>query len=38
MKPSELIDYLYSKVGAHYYDRIDTRLQSRSNAKRCTSG
>ena len=28
MKPSELIEYLYSKVGAHYYDRIDTRLAS----------
>jgi phosphomannomutase len=23
-KPSELIDVLFSKVGAHYYDRIDT--------------
>jgi phosphomannomutase len=23
-KPSELIDFLFSKVGAHYYDRIDT--------------
>jgi phosphomannomutase len=23
-KPSELIDLLYSKVGGHYYDRIDT--------------
>ena len=22
-RPSELIDYLYSKVGPHYYDRID---------------
>lgn len=28
MKPSQLIDYLYSKVGAHYYKRIDTRLES----------
>lgn len=28
MKPSELIDYLYSKVGAHYYKRVDTRLES----------
>ncbi len=28
MKPSELIDYLYSIVGAHYYKRIDTRLES----------
>ncbi|MGD8487884.1 MAG: phosphoglucomutase/phosphomannomutase family protein [Anaerolineae bacterium] len=24
--PSELIDHLYSQVGAHYYDRIDTRF------------
>lgn len=28
MRPSELIDYLYSKVGPHYYERIDTRLES----------
>ncbi len=25
-KPSELIDLLFSKVGAHYYDRIDSRF------------
>jgi phosphomannomutase len=25
-KPSELIEYLYSKVGGHYYDRIDSRF------------
>lgn len=25
-KPSELIDLLYSKVGPHYYDRIDRRF------------
>jgi alpha-D-glucose phosphate-specific phosphoglucomutase len=24
-KPSQLLQYLFSKVGAHYYDRIDTR-------------
>jgi alpha-D-glucose phosphate-specific phosphoglucomutase len=24
-KPSELLAFLFSKVGAHYYDRIDTR-------------
>jgi phosphomannomutase len=24
LKPSQLIDLLFSKVGAHYYDRIDT--------------
>jgi phosphomannomutase len=23
--PSQLVDFLFSKVGAHYYDRIDTR-------------
>ncbi len=27
MTPTELIDHLYSKVGAHYYDRVDTRLE-----------
>jgi alpha-D-glucose phosphate-specific phosphoglucomutase len=26
MSPSELIEYLYSKVGPHYYKRVDTRL------------
>jgi phosphomannomutase len=26
MKPSQLIDFLYSKVGAHYYHRVDTAL------------
>jgi len=25
-KPSELLNLLFSKVGAHYYDRIDTRF------------
>lgn len=25
-KPSELIDILFSKVGAHYYDRIDVKF------------
>ncbi|MCW1970123.1 MAG: phosphoglucomutase/phosphomannomutase family protein [Anaerolineae bacterium] len=25
LKPSGLVDMLFSKVGAHYYDRIDTR-------------
>ena len=25
---SQLIDYLFSKVGPHYYDRIDTRCSS----------
>jgi phosphomannomutase len=26
MKPSQLIDFLYSKVGAHYYHRVDSAL------------
>ena len=26
MTPSQLIEHLYSQVGAHYYDRIDTRF------------
>jgi alpha-D-glucose phosphate-specific phosphoglucomutase len=26
--PSQLIDHLYGQVGAHYYDRIDTRFQA----------
>jgi phosphomannomutase len=25
-KPTQLIDFLFSKVGAHYYDRIDTKF------------
>jgi phosphomannomutase len=25
-KPSELLDLLFEKVGAHYYDRVDTRF------------
>ncbi|MCK4975297.1 MAG: phosphoglucomutase/phosphomannomutase family protein, partial [Anaerolineales bacterium] len=25
--PSQLLDRLFSKVGAHYYDRIDTRFK-----------
>jgi len=24
--PSQLLDYLYSKVGTHYYDRVDSHL------------
>jgi phosphomannomutase len=27
-KPSQLIDFLFEKVGPHYYDRIDTRLEA----------
>jgi phosphomannomutase len=26
-KPSELVDLLFSKVGAHYYDRIDSHFE-----------
>jgi phosphomannomutase len=26
-KPSELLEELFSRVGAHYYDRIDTKFQ-----------
>jgi phosphomannomutase len=26
-KPSQLVDLLFEKVGAHYYDRIDTRFE-----------
>ena len=26
-KPSQLIETLFSKIGAHYYDRIDTRFE-----------
>jgi phosphomannomutase len=26
--PSQLIEHLYAQVGAHYYDRIDTRFQA----------
>jgi len=26
MRPSELVDYLYSKVGPHYYDRLDSLI------------
>lgn len=28
LKPSQLIDHLYSKVGPHFYKRIDTQLES----------
>jgi phosphomannomutase len=27
-KPSQLLDWLFEKVGPHYYDRIDTALPS----------
>jgi phosphomannomutase len=32
-KPSELIDLLFDKVGAHYYDRIDTIFQGDKEEK-----
>ena len=32
-KPSELLDLLFSKVGAHYYDRIDTPFQGERKAR-----
>ena len=32
-KPSELINLLFEKVGAHYYDRIDTRFTGDSQAR-----
>jgi phosphomannomutase len=33
-KPSELINLLFEKVGAHYYDRIDTRFTGDAQARR----
>jgi phosphomannomutase len=33
-KPSELINLLFEKIGAHFYDRIDTRFTGDSQAKR----
>lgn len=32
-KPSELIKLLFEKVGPHYYDRIDTRLDPEARAE-----
>ena len=29
-KPSQLLAWLYEKVGAHYYDRIDTRFDAQA--------
>jgi phosphomannomutase len=34
LKPSQLIDKLYGLVGAHYYDRIDTRFTGDSEEKK----
>ena len=33
-KPSELLGLLFEKVGAHYYDRIDTRFTGDSDARK----
>ena len=33
-KPSELLELLFSKVGAHYYDRIDTRFTGNRDEKK----
>ncbi len=33
-KPSQLIDLLFKKVGAHFYDRIDTRFTGDAQARR----
>jgi phosphomannomutase len=33
-KPSELLTLLFEKVGAHYYDRIDTRFTGDSEARK----
>lgn len=32
-KPSELLEVLFSKVGAHYYDRIDTQFTGDRSAR-----
>ncbi|MDD5468280.1 MAG: phosphoglucomutase/phosphomannomutase family protein [Anaerolineales bacterium] len=32
-RPSELIDLLFAKVGAHYYDRVDTRFEGNRQAR-----
>jgi len=32
-KPSELIDLLYSKVGPHYYDRVDVKFNGDRQAR-----
>lgn len=31
-RPSELVDYLYSKVGPHYYDRVDLEFPAEQRA------
>ncbi len=38
LRPSQLIEYLYSQVGAHYYSRVDYRLQSNEERERIRAG
>ena len=33
-KPSELIELLFSIVGAHYYDRIDTKFEGEAKIRK----
>jgi phosphomannomutase len=33
MKPSQLVDWLFSKIGPHFYDRIDTRFSGERDEK-----
>ncbi len=33
LKPSELLELLFEKVGAHYYDRIDTPFEGERQEK-----
>lgn len=35
-KPSELLQLLFSKVGSHYYDRVDTRFTGDRQAREQT--
>ncbi|MCL0044518.1 phosphoglucomutase/phosphomannomutase family protein, partial [Dehalococcoidia bacterium] len=32
-RPSELVDYLFSRVGPHYFDRVDIPLSPEQNTK-----
>jgi phosphomannomutase len=32
-RPSELLEYLFSKVGAHYYDRLDVPFSGEDREK-----
>jgi phosphomannomutase len=33
LKPSQLIEYLFSKVGPHYYDRVDRSFSGDRSAR-----